>query len=102
MTATLCIKGKILTSLDGADADSTINIAKWAKVPAEDASAYRSLEIKFISASKVVRKFKLPNAFVLDYKETYGSDEGDGEFELRVRQKKDKNNYVGIEGGWAM
>ena len=102
MNATLYVHGRIITSLDGADSDSTINLAKWAKTPAKDASAYRSVEIKFISAGKVVRNFKLPNAFVLDYKENYSSDEGDGEFEIRIRQKKDQNDVIAIDGGWGM
>lgn len=100
MTSTLHVHGRIITSLDGAEADSTINLAKWAKTLAKDAEAYRSVEIEFISAGKVVRKFKLPNAFVLQYEEDYSSEEGDGEFTIKIRQKKDQNDKIAIDGGW--
>ena len=102
MNSTLLITGKILTALDGAAADSSINLAKWSKIPAEDMTAYRNLEIEVINASQVVRKFTFPNAFVIDFTEEFGSGEGVGTFTLKVRQKKDKTDLVGIEGGWAM
>jgi len=102
MNATLCITGKILTALDGAAADSSINIAKWSKVPAEDMTAYRKLEVEVINASQIVRKFTFPHAFVVDYTEDFGSSEGVGTFTLKVRQKKDKTDLVKIEGGWSM
>ena len=102
MSSTLLITGKILTALDGAAADSSINLAKWSKIPAEDMTAYRNLEIEVINASQVVRKFTFGHAFVVDYSEDFGSSEGVGVFTLKVRQKKDKTDLVGIEGGWAM
>ena len=102
MNATLHITGKILTALDGAAADSSINIAKWSKIPAEDMNAYQNLEVEVINASQMVRKFTFPHAFVVDYTEDFGSGEGVGTFTLKVRQKKDKTNLVKIEGGWAM
>ena len=100
--STLTITGKILTALDGAAADSSINLAKWSKVPAEDMTAYRKLEVEAVNASQVVRKFTFTHAFVVDYQESFGSDEGIGTFTLKVRQKKDKTDLVGIEGGWSM
>jgi len=100
--STLTITGKILTALDGAAADSSINLAKWSKVPAEDMTAYRKLEVEAINASQVVRKFTFTHAFVVDYTESFGSDEGIGTFTLKVRQKKDKTDLVGIEGGWSL
>lgn len=102
MNATLCITGKILTALDGAAADSSINLAKWSKVPAQDMIAYRRLEVEVINASLVVRKFTFTHAFVVDYTEDFGSGEGVGTFTLKVRQKKDKTNLVDIEGGWQL
>ena len=102
MNSTLLVKGKILTALDGAAADSSINLAKWSKIPAEDMTAYRNLEVEVINASLVVRKFTFTHAFVVDYTEEFGTDEGVGTFTLKVRQKKDKTNLVGIEGGWSL
>ena len=102
MASTLTITGKILTALDGAAADSSINVAKWSKVPAEDMTAYRNLEVEVINASQVVRKFTFTHAFVIDYTEEFGSSEGVGTFTLKVRQKKDKTDLVKIEGGWSL
>ena len=100
--STLTVTGKILTALDGAAADSSINLAKWSKIPAEDMNAYRKLELEVINASLVVRKFTFTHAFVVNYTEDFGSDEGIGTFTLKVRQKKDKTDLVGIEGGWSL
>jgi len=102
MNATLTVTGKILTALDGAAADSSINLAKWSKVPAEDMIAYRNLEVEVVNASQVVRKYTFPHAFVVDYTEEFGNTEGVGVFTLKVRQKKDKTNLLSIEGGWSL
>lgn len=95
------ITGKILTPVGGEAADSTIKLAQWSLVPAEKADCYRSLEVDVISASQVVRKFTLPNAFVVDYEEQYGDVEGVGTFMLYVKQKKDKTAKVKFEGGFG-
>ena len=100
--STLTVTGKILTALDGAAADSSINLAKWSKIPAEDMTSYRKVEIEVLNASQVVRKFTFTHAFVVIYTEDFGSDEGVGTFTLRIRQKKDKTDLVGIEGGWSL
>ena len=96
------IRGKILTALDGAAADSSINIAKWSLVPAENITCYRNLQVESISASQVVRKYTLTHAFVVDYIEDFGKDEGVGEFTLKVRQKKDKTDLIRIDGGYGL
>ena len=97
----LIITGKILTPVGGEAADNTIKLAQWSLVPAEKADCYRSIEIDVISASQVVRKFTLPNAFVVDYAEQYGDVEGVGTFKLYVKQKKDKTAKVKFEGGFG-
>ena len=97
----LIITGKILTPVGGEAADNTIKLAQWSLVPAEKADCYRSVEIDVISASQVVRKFTLPNAFVVDYAEQYGDVEGVGTFKLYVKQKKDKTAKVKFEGGFG-
>jgi len=97
----LVITGKILTPVGGEAADNTIKLAQWSLVPAEKADCYRSIEIDVISASQVVRKFTLPNAFVVDYAEQYGDVEGVGTFKLYVKQKKDKTAKVKFEGGFG-
>ena len=97
----LIITGKILTPVGGEAADSTIKLAQWSLVPAEKADCYRSIEVDVISASQVVRKFTLPNAFVVDYEENYGDVEGVGTFKLYAKQKKDKTAKVKFEGGFG-
>lgn len=98
---TLVVKGKILTPVDGEAADSTIKLAQWSLVPAEKADCYRKVSVDVISASQVVRQINLPNAFVVDYVEDYGDEEGVGTFSLYLKQKKDKTAAVKFEGGFG-
>ena len=98
---TLEITGKILTPVDGEAADNTIKLAQWSLVPAEKADCYRNIMVDVISASQVVRQITLPNAYVVDYNESYGDEEGVGTFKLLVKQKKDKTKNVKFEGGFA-
>jgi hypothetical protein len=97
----LAIQGKILTAVDGDEADATLKLAQWSLVAAEKAECYRKVTVEVIAAEQVVREINLSNAFVVDYKESYGDTEGVGTFKLLVRQKKDKNNLVSYKGGFA-
>ncbi|ABR36514.1 MULTISPECIES: hypothetical protein [Clostridium] len=99
--STMVIKGKILTAVDGDPFDSTRKMGTWSLVPAEKADCYRKVTVEVISADQIIRKITYPNAFVVDYKETFGDTEGIGTFELVVRQKKDKLSTVTIEGGYS-
>ncbi|MCX7746221.1 MAG: membrane-associated protease 1 [Clostridia bacterium] len=95
------ISGKILTAVDGEKADDTMKLALWSLVPAEKADCYRKATLEVIAADQVVRKVYFPNAFVVDYTEEFGHTEGVGTFTLLIKQKKDKNDLVKIEGGYA-
>jgi hypothetical protein len=97
----LIIRGKILTPVDGDEADSTIKLAEWSLVPAEREDCYRNLTISVIAASQIVREINLTNAFVVDYTEDYGHTDGVGTFYLYVKQKKDKMPLVKLEGGFG-
>lgn len=97
----LRITGKILTAVDGDAADSTLKLAQWSLVPAEQADCYRKVTIEVISAEQVVREIHLSNAFVVDFEEFYGDTEGVGTFSILVRQKKDKNGQVEYKGGFG-
>lgn len=97
----LILTGKILTAVDGEAADSTIKLAQWSLVPAEYADCYRKVTVDVISASQVVRQISLPNAYVVDYTESYGDEEGVGSFYLHMKQKKDKTAKVALEGGFG-
>lgn len=98
---TLVLTGKILTAVDGDVSDDTMKIAKWSCVRAESADSYRQATVEIVAANQIVRKVFFPNAFVVDYQETYGDTEGVGEFKLVIRQKKDKFELTTIEGGYS-
>lgn len=99
--STVTITGKILTAVDGDPFDSTRQLGLWSLVPAEKADCYRKATIEVIAADQIVRKFYYPNAFVIDYKEDYGDDEGVGTFTLIIKQKKDKIANITVEGGYG-
>lgn len=100
--ATLRIKGKILTATDGDNSDDTMKLGLWSLVPAEKADCYRKVTLEVVSADQVVRKIYFPNAFVVDYTERFGDTEGIGEFDLYIKQKKDKTELAKIEGGYSV
>lgn len=95
------ITGKILAAVDGEIADDTMKLARWSLVPAENSDCYRKATIEVVSASQVVRQINLPNAFVVDYTETFGDEEGVGTFSLLLKQKKDKTANLKFEGGFG-
>lgn len=97
----LTVKGKIITATDGDKADDTLKLATWSLVSAEKADCYRKVTLETIAADQVVRKIHIPNAFVVDYTEQFGDTEGVGSFEIVIKQKRDKNEFVKIEGGYA-
>ena len=99
--ATMVIKGKILTAVDGDPFDSTRKLALWSVVPAERADCYRKVTVEYVAAGIMERKYCFPNAFVIDYKEDYGDAEGTGTFTLMIKQKKDKISTVTVEGGYS-
>lgn len=97
----LSVVGRIITATDGDQADDTLKLAKWSLIPAVEADSYRKATLEVLIAGQVVRKVDFPNAFVVDYTEDFGADEGVGTFKLVLRQKKDKIENVNIEGGYA-
>ena len=95
------ITGKMLFKVDGSGEDGTLGLSKWSQVPSEQADCYRNAEIEVISAGQVVRKYAFPNAFVMEYSEEMDDETGVGTFYLHVKQKKDENNAVKVEGGYS-
>ena len=91
---TMILTGRILTAVDGDAADDTMKIAKWSVVRAESSDSYRKATVEIVSANQIVRKVHFPNAFVVDYQESYGDTEGIGEFTLVIRQKKHAVNTL--------
>ncbi|UJF32222.1 membrane-associated protease 1 [Paenibacillus hexagrammi] len=99
---TLKISGKIITATDGDNADDTMKLATWSLVSAEKADCYRKVTLEVIAADQVIRKVYFPNAFVVDYSESFGDVEGVGTFTLLIKQKKDKTEFTKVEGGYAV
>lgn len=95
------ITGKMLFKVDGSGEDGTLELSKWSQVPSEQADCYRNAEIQVISAGQVVRKYVFPNAFVMEYEEHLDDEAGVGTFYLHIRQKKDENDAVKVEGGYG-
>lgn len=95
------ITGKMLFKVDGSGEDGTLELSKWSQVPSEQADCYRNAEIQVISAGQVVRKYVFPNAFVMEYEEHLDDETGVGTFYLHIRQKKDENDAVKVEGGYS-
>lgn len=97
----ITVKGKIITPVNGEEADDTRKLAKWSLVSAESSDAYRDLVLEVISGDVVVRNVHLPNAFIVDYQEEYNDKGGVGVFNAVFKQKKEKTEDVTIEGGYA-
>lgn len=95
------ITGKMLFKVDGSGEDGTLELSKWSQVPSEQADCYRNAEIEVISAGQVVRKYALPRAFVMEYEEHLDDETGVGTFYLHIKQKKDENDLVKVEGGYS-
>lgn len=94
------IVGKIRANIAGV-ADETVKIAQWSLVPAEDAKCYGKVSVDVISGGKVVRQIIMDTVYVVAYKETFADETGVGTFVLTLKQKKDKNNTVEYQGGFA-
>ncbi len=98
---TVKVWGKMLYKLGGEGSDPTLGLAQWSQVPSEKADCYRNVEINVVSASQVVRQFTLPNAFVMEYSEEEDDETGVGTFYIHMKQKKDENAAIRIEGGFG-
>lgn len=93
--------GKMLYSLGGKENDATLNVAKWSQVPSEKADCYRNAQLDIVAASQMVRQYTLPDAFVMEYTEELDDETGVGTFYLHMKQKKDQNATVKLEGGFG-
>lgn len=100
---TMIVKGKILPDTESAGnaADSTAKLLEWSNVPAEKKEAYRSITVKVQSGGVTTRQYELPNAFIVDYDETFDNAEGIGEFTLVLKQMKNKIAAVKVTGGFT-
>jgi hypothetical protein len=91
---TLVVSGKLHADQDGTNSE-TVQLFKWAQVPAEKEEAYRKVTVQVEVAPK--RTITLDKAFVVDYKEAYSSQAGIGNFTIVIRQKADTIDDVKVE-----
>lgn len=95
------VEGKIIAPLGGENSeDDTRKLLLWSLVSAEELDAYRSLVIEVVLAGNVVRKYNMPNIFVVDYEEVYDDKIGNGKFNLKLKQKKEKIKDITVDGGY--
>ena len=73
------IWGKMLYKLGGGS-DGTLGLSKWSVVPSERADCYRNAIVEVISAGQVVRKYEVPDAFIMEYSEELDDETGVGTF----------------------
>lgn len=98
---TVKITGRMLFKVGADGEDGTLGLSKWSQVASEQSDCYREAQIDVVSAGQVVRKYTIPNAFVMEYEEHLDDETGVGTFYLHMKQKKDENDAVKIEGGYG-
>jgi len=97
---TLVVTGRVLTAVDGDPFDSTRQMALWSAVPSKRTDCYRNVLLKNVRGNVVIREYNFPNAFVVDYNESFDDEEGVGTFTLQIKQKKDRIEHVTVNGGF--
>lgn len=85
------------------DFEPTVGLYSWSLIKPNNsnkADVYRNVEVEIISIKdkKVVRKVVFPEAFVVDYSESYSNETGVGTFKIYLKQKKDNVDVVNVSG----
>lgn len=85
------------------DFEPIVGLYKWSLIKPNNsnkAEVYRNVEVEITSIKDniLVRKVVFPEAFVVDYSESYSNEEGVGTFRLYLKQKKDNNEVVNASG----
>ena len=96
----LKIIGRINFSLGAEIEDSTVELDNWALMPSDQADCYREVQVQVVNGGQIIRQYTYPNAFVMGYSENLNDDEGVGQFELIVKQKKDLTDKVELKGNF--
>lgn len=96
----LNIKGRINFSLGAEEEDSTVELANWALMPSDQSDCYRNVQVQVVNGGQIVRQYTYPNAFVMGYTEDLNDEEGVGEFDLLLKQKKDLTAKVELKGNF--
>ena len=94
----LIIQGDIRTTADGDSYDLTWQMALWSAVPSGRADCYRNVTLTNVRFGIVLREYTFPNAFVIEYSESFDGEVGT--FTLIIKQKKDKTEHVSVNGSF--
>ncbi len=79
--------------------EPTVELYLWSLLPTSDSKAYRNVQLQILGVNaQVLREVTFPNAFVVDYYESFSTDSGAGVFNIYLKQKKDKNDVVKVVG----
>ncbi len=90
----LVISGEFIQTAE----ENTKKMAKWTL---EKDKPYKNVVVKNVASSgTTIREYTFTCAFVVDYTEEFVDDSGHGRFTLIIKQRKDKNSEVKIEGGY--
>lgn len=81
--------------------DPTVKLAEWALLASDAKDAYREVEVQVVDGGQIVRKYSYDKAFIVEYSEELDDETGMGHFYVHLRQKKDYNNDVKVEGGFG-
>jgi len=95
---TLHVAGHLISPDDISSDSDTIELMRWAQVPAQSADSYRSVTVETIAAGQTIRKMDLSHAFVIRYNETYTESKGVGSFSMVIRQRVDQISKVKAQG----
>ncbi len=96
----LKITGRINFSLGAEIEDGTVELANWSLMPSDKSDCYRDVQVQIINGGQIVRQYKYPNAFVMDYTEDLNDEEGVGTFTMLLKQKKDLTAKVELKGNF--
>ncbi len=78
--------------------EPTCELYRWSLLPAHDGKAYRNVKVTVIRENNPIREISFTKAFVVDYSEDYSSEGGDGIFTILIKQKKDLNEDIKVNG----
>lgn len=81
--------------------DKSVKLAEWALLPSDSKDAYKKVSVIVVDGGHTVRKYTYDKAFVVEYSEELDDEAGMGHFYIHIRQKKDWNKTVKVEGGFA-
>ena len=83
------------------DFEPTVGLYSWSLIKPDStnkAEVYKQVEVDITSVKDniLIRKVVFPEAFVVDYSESYSNETGVGTFKICLKQKKDNNEGVEV------